>query len=150
MSFDRPTLATIYNRMKADLEQRFDNTNWASRALALILIAVFGGAIYLCYGFLRRLAKQLFFTTALDSYVKGSFYDYLKAKAKQKGISGTEFRKLLQEKALLLLDGLDLLALSDDPSLLEEISSFISDYEDCRYVIASRHGPSIFPDTPCG
>lgn len=68
--FDRPTLTTIYNRMKADLEQRFGNTNWASRALALIIIAVFGGAIYLCYGFIRRLAKQLFFTTALDSYVK--------------------------------------------------------------------------------
>ncbi|MDQ1275567.1 MAG: hypothetical protein QG610_1141 [Euryarchaeota archaeon] len=78
----------------------------------------------------------------LDSYVKGSFYDYLKAKAKQKGISGNEFRKLLQGKALLLLDGLDLIAPSDNSSLLEEISSFVSDYEDCRYVIASRHGPS--------
>lgn len=78
----------------------------------------------------------------LDSYSKGSFYDYLKTKAKQKGISGPEFRKLLKGKAVLLLDGLDLLAPSDDFSLLEEVSSFISDYEDCRYVIASRHGPS--------
>lgn len=70
MSFDRPTLLIIYTRMKADLEQRFSNTSWASRSLALIIIAVFTGGIYLCYGFLRRLAKQLFFTTALDSYVK--------------------------------------------------------------------------------
>lgn len=78
----------------------------------------------------------------LDSYVKGPFYDYLKAKAKQKGISGPDFRKLLQGKSMLLLDGLDLLTSSDDFSPLEEISSFISDYEDCRYVIASRYGPS--------
>lgn len=78
----------------------------------------------------------------LDSYVKGSFYNYLKAKAKQKGISGPDFRKLLEGKALLLLDGLDLLTPSDNFSPLEEISSFISDYEDCRYVIASRHGTS--------
>lgn len=78
----------------------------------------------------------------VDSYVKGPFHDYLKTKAKQKGISGAEFRKLLQGKALLLLDGLDLLVPSGDFSPLEEISSFVSDYEDCRYVIASRHGPS--------
>ncbi|WP_269850260.1 NACHT domain-containing protein [Methanosarcina horonobensis] len=78
----------------------------------------------------------------LDSYCKGSFYDYLKTKAKQKGIFGPDFRKLLEGKALLLLDGLDLLALSDKFSPLEEISNFVSDYEDCRYVIASRHGPS--------
>lgn len=78
----------------------------------------------------------------LDSYVRGSFYDYLKIKAKQKGISGPEFRRLLQGKVLLLLDGLDLLAPSDDFSPFEEISSFVSDYEDCRYVITSRHGPS--------
>lgn len=78
----------------------------------------------------------------LDSYTKGSFYDYLKTKAKQKGISGPEFKKLLQGKVLLLLDGLDLLAPSNNFSPLEEVSSFISDYEDCRYVIASRHGQS--------
>lgn len=78
---------------------------------------------------------------SLDSYVKGSFYNYLKAKAKQKGISEPYFKKLLEGKALLLLDGLDLLIYSDNFSLLEEVSSFISEYEDCRYIIASRHGP---------
>ena len=79
---------------------------------------------------------------SLDSYVKGSFYNYLKAKAKQKGISEPDFKKLLEGKTLLLLDGLDLLTYSDNFSPLEEISSFISEYEDCRYIIASRHGPS--------
>jgi predicted NACHT family NTPase len=77
----------------------------------------------------------------LDSYVKGSFYNYLKAKAKQKGISEPGFKKLLGGKALLLLDGLDLLIPSDSFSPFEEVSSFISEYEDCRYIIASRHGP---------
>lgn len=79
---------------------------------------------------------------ALDSYTEGSFYDYLKIKAKQKGISEPEFKKLLEGKALLLLDGLDLLAPSDNFFPLDEIGNFISEYENCRYVIASRYGPS--------
>ncbi|KKG09334.1 HEAT repeat domain-containing protein [Methanosarcina sp. 2.H.A.1B.4] len=75
---------------------------------------------------------------ALDSYVKGSFYDYLRGNAGKKGISGPDFRKLLEGKALLLLDGLDTLTPSDNFSPYEEISDFISEYEDCRYVFASR------------
>ncbi len=75
---------------------------------------------------------------ALDSYVKGSFYDYLRRNAGKKGISGPDFRKLLEGKALLLLDGLDTLTPSDNFSPFKEISDFISEYEDCRYVIASR------------
>lgn len=78
----------------------------------------------------------------LDSYTKGSFYNYLKSEAKEKGVSGTDFRKLLQGKAVLLLDGLDMLSPSDYFSPFKEISDFISDHEDCRYIIASRHGPS--------
>ena len=70
MPFDRPKIDTIYNRMKADAEQRLENTNWFSRSLVLILIAVFAGAIYLCYGFLVRLSKQLFFTTADEEFVE--------------------------------------------------------------------------------
>ena len=78
---------------------------------------------------------------ALDSYVKGSFYNYLKAKTKKKGISERDFKKLLEGKALLLLDGLDLLIPSDNFSPFEEISDFISEYEDCRYVIVTRPEP---------
>ncbi|MCQ1536924.1 NACHT domain-containing protein [Methanosarcina sp. KYL-1] len=77
---------------------------------------------------------------ALDSYVKGPFYDYLKTKAEQKGISEACFKKLLEGKALLLFDGLDLLTPSDNFHPFEEISDFISEYEACRYVIASRPG----------
>lgn len=64
MPFTRPTVQTIYGRMKADLEQRLDHTNWLSRSLLLTMLVVFAGAIYLAYGFLVRLSKELFFTTA--------------------------------------------------------------------------------------
>lgn len=78
---------------------------------------------------------------ALDSYVKGSFYNYLKVQLAKKGIYETDFKKLLEGKALLLLDGLDLLTPSENFSPFDEISDFISEYEDCRYVIASRPEP---------
>jgi len=77
----------------------------------------------------------------LGSYVKGSFYNYLKRNVTKKGISETDFKKLLEEKALLLLDGLDLLTLTENFSPFDEISDFISEYESCRYVIASRPEP---------
>ena len=48
---------------------------------------------------------------------------------------------MLKGKALLLLDGLDLLTPFDSFSPFDEISDFISEYEDCRYIIASRPGP---------
>ncbi|AKJ38697.1 HEAT repeat domain-containing protein [Methanosarcina barkeri] len=81
---------------------------------------------------------------ALDSYVKGSFYNYLKIQVTKKGISETDFKKLLEGegKLLLLLDGLDLLMPSENFSPFDEISDFISEYEACRYVIASRPEPS--------
>ncbi len=78
----------------------------------------------------------------LGSYVKGSFYNYLKAQVTKKGISETDFKKLIEGKALLLLDGLDLLTPSEKFSPFDEISDFISEYETCRYVIASRPEPS--------
>lgn len=78
---------------------------------------------------------------ALDSYAKGSFYNYLKIQVTKKGIFETDFKKLLEGKALLLLDGLDLLTPSENFSPFDEISDFISEYEACRYVIASRPEP---------
>ncbi len=79
---------------------------------------------------------------ALDSYVKGSFYNYLKIQVTRKGIFETDFKKLLEGNALLLLDGLDLLTPSENFSPFDEISDFISEYEACRYVITSRPEPS--------
>jgi len=92
-------------------------------------------------GYLEKKEGYIPIYASLDSYVKGSFYDYLKAKAKQKCISEPNFRKLLEGRALLLLDGLDLLTPADNFSPFDEISDFISEYEDCRYVITSRPGP---------
>jgi uncharacterized phage protein gp47/JayE len=69
MSFSRPTLDTIYGRMKADLFARFDTSNWLTRGLALVLLAVFAGAIYLCYGFLVEVSKQFIFATANDEFL---------------------------------------------------------------------------------
>lgn len=92
--------------------------------------------------YLEKKEEYIPIYVALDSYVKGSFYAYLEAKAKRKGILEPDLRELLEGKALLLLDGLDMLRSSDNFSPLDEISDFISDHEDCRYVIASRNGPS--------
>ncbi|KKG09872.1 phycocyanin subunit alpha [Methanosarcina sp. 2.H.T.1A.6] len=96
-----------------------------------------------CAGeYLEKKEEYIPIYVTLDSYVKGSFYAYLKAKAKQKGILEPDLRELLEGKALLLLDGLDMLRSSENFSPLDEISDFISDHEDCRYAIASRHSPS--------
>ncbi|AKB31716.1 hypothetical protein MSSIH_1026 [Methanosarcina siciliae HI350] len=92
--------------------------------------------------YLEKKEEYIPIYVALDSYDKGSFYAYLKTKAKEKGVLEPDFRELLEGKALLLLDGLDMLRFSENFSPLDEISDFISDHEDCRYVIASRHGPS--------
>jgi len=69
MAFTRPPIDTIYKRMKADLEERLNNNNWFSRSMMLVLLAVFAGAIYLCYGFLINVSKQFFFTKALPEFL---------------------------------------------------------------------------------
>lgn len=69
MAFETPTIETIYNRMKADLEERLDTSNWFSRSMALTLLAVFAGAIYPCYAYLTNISKQIFFNTANLEYL---------------------------------------------------------------------------------
>jgi len=91
--------------------------------------------------YLRKEERFVPIYVVLDSYVKGSFYNYLKVRVTKKGICEKDFKKLLEGKALLLLDGLDLLTPSDNFSPFDEISDFISEYEDCRYVIALRPEP---------
>lgn len=73
MPFSRPTLATIYDRMIADYEQRLADdgpVSAISRKLGAILIAVFAGSVYACYGFLVKLSRQFFFTTAETEYLE--------------------------------------------------------------------------------
>jgi uncharacterized phage protein gp47/JayE len=45
--------------MYADYVEKMENSNWASRAFGKVLIAVFAGAIYVLYGFLINIAKNL-------------------------------------------------------------------------------------------
>lgn len=68
MPFNRPSLETIYKRIKADIESRVTGGVAIPRvSLLSILAIVFAGSIHLMYGFLVWLAKQIFIDTA-DSY----------------------------------------------------------------------------------
>ena len=78
----------------------------------------------------------------LNSYIGGSFFNYVMIKAKEKGLSKQTLDSLLDGKAIFLIDGLDLLSSSNVFEPYNEISNFISSYSDCRYVITSR--PSFF------
>jgi uncharacterized phage protein gp47/JayE len=65
MSYNRPSLQTIYDRIKADIEARVTNNVKIPRVSLLgILAAVFAGAIFLVYGFIENVIKQMFLTDA--------------------------------------------------------------------------------------
>jgi len=69
-SFTRPTLDTIYKRIKADMESRLQTTTNITRFSFLGITAfVFAGAIHLTYGFLCILADQLFVDTATGMFL---------------------------------------------------------------------------------
>ena len=76
----------------------------------------------------------------LNSYKNGSFYAYFKRQIKKKGLSEVFLTALLEGKAIILLDGLDLLSSTDNFSPYDEISDFFSEYSNCRIVISSRPG----------
>ena len=76
----------------------------------------------------------------LNSYKEGSFYNYIKIKANEKGLSESTLKLLLNDKLIFLIDGLDLLSATKDFAPYTEISNFISKYSECRYVISSRPG----------
>ncbi len=79
----------------------------------------------------------------LNTYInkKGStFYDYVKIKANQNGISEEILKTILKGKAIILIDGFDLLSPTDEFRPYDQISNFISEYSNCRFVISSRPG----------
>jgi len=76
----------------------------------------------------------------LNSYIEGSFYSYLKSKAKKKDLSEAVFKNLLEGKLLLLLDGFGLLSPTDDFKAYAQISNFLSEYSACKFVVSSRPG----------
>jgi FOG: HEAT repeat len=76
----------------------------------------------------------------LNTYIEGSFYDYVKIKANRKGISEDILKTILKEKAIILIDGMDLLSYKNDFRPYDQISNFISTYSNCKFVISSRPG----------
>jgi HEAT repeat protein/energy-coupling factor transporter ATP-binding protein EcfA2 len=76
----------------------------------------------------------------LNTYIEGSFYDYVKIKANRKGISEEILKTILKGKAIILIDGLDLLSSNNDFRPYHQISNFVSTYSNCRFVISSRPG----------
>jgi len=76
----------------------------------------------------------------LNTYIEGSFYDYVKIKANRKGISEDILKTILKGKAIILIDGMDLLSSKNDFRPYDQISNFISTYSNCKFVISSRPG----------
>jgi predicted NACHT family NTPase len=76
----------------------------------------------------------------LNTYIEGSFYDYVKIKANRKGIPEDILKIILKGKVILFIDGVDLLSPKDDFRPYDQISNFISTYNNCRFVISSRPG----------
>lgn len=70
MPFNRPTVETIYQRIKSDMETRLTGDVKIARFSVLGVIAkIFAGTIHLCYGVLVWLADQLFPDTAEQDYL---------------------------------------------------------------------------------
>lgn len=78
----------------------------------------------------------------LNSYIKGSFYDYVRIKAQGRGISKDILEILLKGETILFIDGFDLLSPTDGFFPYEEISNFVSEYSNCKFIISSR--PDFF------
>jgi len=78
----------------------------------------------------------------LNSYTKGSFYDYVRIKSQGRGISKDILEILLKGEAILFIDGFDLLSPTDGFFPYEETSNFVSEYSNCKFVISSR--PDFF------
>jgi predicted NACHT family NTPase len=76
----------------------------------------------------------------LNTYIEGSFYDYVKIKANRKGITEELLKTMFKGKSIILIDGMDLLSPRNDFHPYDQISNFISKYSNCRFVISSRPG----------
>lgn len=75
-----------------------------------------------------------------ERFIKKSFDAYVAMKAKEKGIPEETLKTILKGKAIVLLDGFDLLSPTDEFHPYDKISNFITDYNNCRFVISSRPG----------
>lgn len=70
MSFQRPTLSDLIDRIRADLAYRILGTsNVLRRSFIGILAIVWGGACHLIYGYLAFIAKMVIPDTAIDEFL---------------------------------------------------------------------------------
>ncbi|HEY3360572.1 MAG TPA: HEAT repeat domain-containing protein [Methanosarcina sp.] len=76
----------------------------------------------------------------LNSYIRGPFYNYFKNQIKKKGLPEVALKALLEEEAIIFLDGFDLLSSTENFSPHEEIKNFIAEYSNCRFIVSSRPG----------
>jgi len=74
-----------------------------------------------------------------ERFIKKPFDAYVAMKAKEKGIEDI-LETILKGKAIILLDGFDLLSPTDEFHPYDKISNFITYYNNCRFVISSRPG----------
>jgi predicted NACHT family NTPase len=75
-----------------------------------------------------------------ERFIKNPFDTYIAKKADGKGISEDTLKTILKGKAIVLLDGFDLLSPTDDFHPYDKISNFITDYNNCKFAISSRPG----------
>ncbi len=75
-----------------------------------------------------------------ERFIKNPFDTYVAKKADGKGISEDTLKTILKGKAIILLDGFDLLSPTDEFYPYDKISNFVTDYNNCRFVISSRPG----------
>jgi uncharacterized phage protein gp47/JayE len=70
MSFSRPTLTQLTDRISADFQTRITGANTALRRSVLkVLARVLAGAFHLAYGFLYYMSKQLFASSSDQDYL---------------------------------------------------------------------------------
>lgn len=76
----------------------------------------------------------------LNSYIRGPFYNYFKNQIKKKGLPEVALKALLEEEAIIFLDGFDLLSSTENFSPHDEIENFIAEYSNCKFIVSSRPG----------
>lgn len=90
MPFSRPTLSELVSRIESDILSRVEaGTGILRRAILRVLAKVFGGAINETYGFIGRLALQLFVTLAETEYLEEHAFKWGKTRRQPTFSEGT-------------------------------------------------------------
>jgi len=77
LSFSRPSLTELCDRISSDFETRITGVgSLLRRSILKIMAKVYGGAIHLCYGFLKYTVDQLFVLTADENNLNTHATEY--------------------------------------------------------------------------